>query len=126
MQEVEEFIYQLDENQRDLMLYVHERLLSQPGVTARIRYKIPFYDRISWICYLNPLKKGGIELAFVRGDELSNAQGILDFKGRKQVCGIELHSLAEIPEETLYEVIQEALMVDESVKYIPPGRRKSK
>lgn len=64
-----------------------------------------------------------MELCFLRGNELSNAQGILDFKDRTQVSGIEWGNVSEIQEELVYEIIQEALLLDETVKYVPPNRR---
>lgn len=117
MNPVESFILDQPEPQQSVMQYLHELLLAQPGMSCKIRYKIPFYDRKSWICYLNPTKDGGVELAFTRARELSNEQGLLQFRGRKQVGGIIFHTLEEIPEETVLEVLQEALLLDEQVKY---------
>ena len=96
---------------------LHEWILEYPRITSKIRYGIPFYYGKSWICYLNPIKAQGVELAFVRGNELSNAQGILDTKSRKQVAGLELFNLEEVPFETLNEVLSEALILDENVPY---------
>ena len=58
-----------------------------------------------------------MELAFVRANELSNEQGLLDFKGRKQVAGVEFGSVKEIPSEVLWEVVQEAILLDETTPY---------
>lgn len=69
---------------------------------------------------MNPLKKGGIEFVFTRGRELSNAQGILESRGRKEVSGIRLKSVDDIPIESLTEVIQEAILLDETVPYSSP------
>ncbi|MEM7368171.1 MAG: DUF1801 domain-containing protein [Bacteroidota bacterium] len=124
MHEVEAFIYELEDNQRELMLYFHELLCSQPHVTAKIRYRVPFYYRKSWICYLSPKKGDRIEVCFIRANELSNEQGVLDFKDRTQVAGIELGSVSEIPEEAVYEVIQEALLLDDVTPYRGPKWKK--
>jgi hypothetical protein len=43
----------------------------------KIRFGIPFYFGRSWICYLNPIKNHKVELAFVRGNELSNIQKVI-------------------------------------------------
>jgi hypothetical protein len=99
------------------MLHLHNLMMSFPEVTSKISYQIPFYYRKSWICYLNPVKGGGVELGFTRGQELSNEQGILEAKGRKQVAGIIFYSLKDIPERALLEVINEAIILDESVPY---------
>ncbi len=85
MTAVEAFIYKYDDDQREIMLFFHRLLTLELNLTEKIRFKIPFYYGKSWICYLNPIGKDQVELAFVRGNELSNQQGILDNKGRKQV-----------------------------------------
>jgi len=123
MQEVEVFIEEQPEPTQGLLWYLHELLLSYPEVTAKMRYKIPFYYRKSWICYLNPLKKGGVELAFTRGNELSNEQGLLQFNGRKQVAGLAFAKIEAIPEAVLNEIVQEALLLDAEVPYASKRRK---
>jgi hypothetical protein len=66
---------------------------------------------------MNPGKNHSIEFAFVRGNELSNSQGILDSKGRKQVWSIELTKLSHIPIQELTEIIHEAILLDDAVPY---------
>ena len=72
---------------------------------------------------MNPLKNDGVELAFPRGYELSNEQGILMSKDRKMVLGIEFYSVEEIPTDTLLEIIQEAIILDETVPYSFKNRK---
>ncbi len=112
-----DFIYQFEGEQRNVLLYFHRLFTQDFNLEAKIRFKIPFYYGISWICYLNPTKNGKIELAFVRGNELSNDHGLLLSKGRKQVYGIEFGHTAEIPISDMHEVIQEAILLDETVPY---------
>ena len=111
------FIEQYEGDQKEILLYFHNVFLSFPEIEDKIRYRVPFYYRKSWICYLNPTKKGGIDLAFVRANELSNEQGLLDFKDRKQVATVEFFKVKEIPEDTVNAVFQEALLLDETVPY---------
>lgn len=108
---------QTSPRQRQLLAYLHDLLATQLGLEAKIRYRIPFYYRYSWICYLNPVPNEGVELAFTRGNELSNAQGLLSSAGRKQVYGIVLHDPATVSEAALLEVLNEAILLDESVPY---------
>ncbi|MBL7979150.1 MAG: DUF1801 domain-containing protein [Bacteroidetes Order II. Incertae sedis bacterium] len=115
--EVDQFIDQYDGPQREVMIYLHHLLVSTYNLTDKIRYKIPFYYNKSWICYLNPLKNGVVELAFIRGNELSNYQGLLAHKGRKQVYGIEVSDLSKMPREKIVEIIQEAILLDETKLY---------
>lgn len=124
MSAVEDFIYQFEGSQREVMLYFHDLLTMELNLTEKIRFKIPFYYGKSWICYLNPKKDGKIELGFVRGNELSNYQGILDNKGRKQVCSIEFEKVSEIPSQQMNEIMQEAILLDETTPY--ESKRKSK
>ena len=118
MDPVELFILDLEAPQRDVFEYLHDLILSNyPELTPKIRYKIPFYYRKSWICYLNPTKNGRVELAFLRGHELSNEQGLLQARNRKLVRGITFDSTISIPEEDLHEIIQEALLLDEEIAH---------
>ena len=117
MTKVEDFIYQFEGNQLEVMLHLHNLLTNDLNLTGKIRFKIPFYYGRSWICYLNPLKNGKVEFAFVRGNELSNYQRILDNKGRKQVFGIEFEKVSDIPVRYINEIIQEAILLDETKPY---------
>ncbi len=117
MEAVEDFIYRHEGQQRELLLQLHQVLTEELNLSPKIRYKIPFYYNRSWICYLNPTKQDTVELAFTRGNELSNAQGLLDSKGRQQVFSIEITSLSDIQNEALHEVWQEAILLDETVPY---------
>lgn len=113
MGNVNDFVYQSERPFRDVLVCLHEMLVEQYGLKTVLRYRIPFYDRYKWICYLNPVRDRGIELAFIRGAELSNAQGILDPGGRKHVAGIILDDVSLIPFQALDEIIHEALLIDE-------------
>ncbi len=113
MSDVEDFILQFSGNQQAILEYFHQLFTNELQLTDKLRYKIPFYYGKSWICYLNPKKGEKIELAFLRGNELSNVQGLLSNKGRKMVSGIEFTSVAEIPTDAINEIIQEAIYLDE-------------
>lgn len=99
MRGAEDFFHSFAGEQRQVMQYLHELLTVELCLEAKIRYKISFYYGRTWICYLNPRKNGGTELAFIRGNELSNHQGML-------------------------EVIHEAILLDETTAYRP--KRNSK
>jgi len=124
MSDVLDFIDDKQSNQKEILEFLNEWLLSYPEIENKIRYKIPFYFRQSWICYLNPIKEDGIEVVFLRGNELSNDQNLLDFKNRKQVAGLSIYDVKAIPTELLGEVLEEALLLDETIPYA--AKRKSK
>ena len=114
---VAQFIDQLPENQSQIVSILDDLILSNPEVISKIRYGIPFYYRKSWICYLNPIKPDGIDLVYLRGKELSNVQGLLDATGRKQVAGIKIFNIDQLSFNSLSEILQEALILDQQVPY---------
>ncbi|MCP5062578.1 MAG: DUF1801 domain-containing protein [Ignavibacteriae bacterium] len=118
MRNVEYYIYNFTGQQKEIMEYIHNLMMSFPEIVSKIRYKIPFYYRKSWICYLNPIKNNKVEFAFTRGNELSNEQGLLESKERKQVYSITILDIKEIPRETILEIIQEAILLDETKPYV--------
>lgn len=124
MTKVENLIYQFEDTQREIMLFFHQMLTEEFSLTDKISFQNPAYYKNSWICYMKPLKHEGIELAFFRGNELSNHQGILESKGRKQLRSIEFSSLGEIPIEPIKEIFHEAILLDETIPY--ESKRKKK
>jgi len=100
-------------------------LQSAPNIEERIRYGIPFFDYYGWMCYLSPLKKDkGVYIAFLRGFELSNEQGILEANGRTMIKSITYTHVKDIQEEPLREIIQEALLLNE--EYFSKKKSKKK
>jgi len=120
---VEGFFSELIGKQSEIAELLHQILEEELGLEPKLKYNIPFYYKKSWICYLNPVKGEGIELAFTRADELSNEWEILDFKNRKQVAGISIFNPKAIPLEALYATLQEAILLDEVKKY---GKKRKK
>lgn len=117
MHPVESFIYRHEAQQKEIMLYFYKLLSDQPGVIAKIAFGIPFFSGKSWICYLNPKKGGSVELAFTRGNELSDHSGLLKSGNRKLVRGVVFNSVKDIPFDEINEIIREALLLDEKVLY---------
>lgn len=113
---IEDFIYDLDPTQKVIVKQLHALLSEYPGVHVKARYKIPFYYRYSWICYINPIEKKGVELCFLSGTEMSNFDGALQTKNRKMVAGIAIKNPEEIIPESICAHFQEALMIDEVKK----------
>ena len=122
MTEAEEFIYHFEGDQRQVLLYFHRLLASDLNLTVKMRYDLPFYYGASWICYLHPTPKGQVELTFSRGNELSNEQELLESRGRKQVSSAVFGTLAEVRNSPIEEVIQEAILLDETRPYASKRR----
>ena len=104
MNSVQHYILEQPEDNKIIMQYFYDLLTSFPEVSTKIRYKIPFYFRKSWILYLNPQKKGGVEVCFIHGQQLSNEHGLLEAKNRKQIAGITFKKISEIPEKIIFEI----------------------
>jgi hypothetical protein len=104
--------------QQELFYYLDYILIEHYGLTPKKRYHLPFYDHIKWICYINPLNSGGVEICFTRGCDLSDKQGLLQARGRKQISGIVLKDLHSIPFDSIQEIIQEAIQLDERMNGI--------
>ncbi|MCG8574428.1 MAG: DUF1801 domain-containing protein [Flavobacteriales bacterium] len=117
MTEVENLIYQFDKTQREIMLFFHKMLTTDYLLTDKITFKNPCYYKNSWICYLKPIKNEKVELAFMRGNELSNSQGVLKSNGRKQLMSIEISTLKEIELDIIKEILNEAIYLDETKPY---------
>jgi len=120
---VEETIYQSEGEQKDIMLYFYNWFTSEFELLPKIKYKIPFYYRKSWICYTNPLKNNSVELAFTRGNELSNTHYILKTNNRKQIRGVEIKKLKNAPFDEIKLALQEAILLDETISYKSKNKR---
>jgi len=126
MDQVLSFITNQSNEQSAIMMILHRLITSHPKMQYKISYKIPMYSLKRWVCYVNPLKKGGVEIVFVRATELSNEGGILDFKKRKWMAGITYPSVDAVDERILNEELQEAFLLDETTPYKPIPQKKKR
>ena len=109
MSRVEEFILSVDDQRREIVIYLHHLFTDRLGLKTKLRYGLPFYDSRKWICYLNPKKTGGVELVFLDGQSLEDPSGLLDPTGRKRVAGVMFYSLEEIPEAEIMNLVKDAV-----------------
>jgi hypothetical protein len=118
MSAVEDYIFELqDEQQQQIAAYLHDFFILNYQMTSNLKYAIPFYFKKTWVCYLNPIKKKGIELVFIRARELKDSKHLLDFKKRKMAAGLSFYSLVEIDEAVLNTVLEDALKLDDTTPY---------
>ena len=103
-----EFLEKIDPLQAELISALNRAFTEDLGMTRKIRYKIPFYDYGSWICYLNPIKKSHVDLCFMDGKALAKTFPILDMKQRKMVSSIRLDTRQDIPAEVSI-IVKEAI-----------------
>lgn len=119
--EIIDFLYQCTPSQKAIVKYLHDEMTNLPGIELRMRYKLPFYYRRSWVCYMNPLKSGGVELCFTKGYLLSNAHGLLSANGRTMISGVVYNSVGDIDLGDFLDTFHEALIIDEDTA--PKKRR---
>lgn len=112
-----EYIDGFEGNQREILEIIHFAITDIPGIIPKIRFKIPFYYRKTWVCYLNPVKRNAVELCFVRGNELLHSKECLNFGKRVQVGGLLLTEPDKIDMPLIMAVVNEALELDEFVPY---------
>lgn len=115
--EIEEFIESFDGNQREVMQIIHNMMIEIPGIDPKIRFKVPFYYRKTWVCYMNPIKTTAVELCFVRAKELDYSKKYLTFGKRVQVGGIMMTEPDKIDLPLISLIVEEALELDESTPY---------
>ncbi len=109
MNAVEEFVISLDEERREVVIYLHHLFTEKLSLKPKMRYGLPFYDDEKWLCYINPKRTGGVELVFLDGQKLEDPSGILDPAGRKMVAGIMIHSLEDIPEQEIIALVAQVI-----------------
>jgi hypothetical protein len=91
---------------REILTVLHDFLLIQE-LESKIRYNIPFYDANGkWLCYLNVLKNGNVELVFLNGKKMENEYPVLHSGERKMVAGITIRNIEEVNLEEIAAIIK--------------------
>ncbi len=116
MNEVEEYCFRYEGEQRLLLIYFHELLAKQFKLKPKLSYGIPMYAHLSNVVYLNPLKSGGVDLCFMDGQQLQSEPDLLDDTDRKRVAGIAFQAIAEVPENRIRNLITEAIKLNERLR----------
>ena len=118
MNPVENYIYKQNAERREVFIFFHELLTHQFQLIPHIKWSVPMYKGKAWVIYLNPDKKSnGVHVCFLRGNELSNKNNILNAKGRKLVSSILVETIDTIPYKLLLECIEEAVELDKNVTF---------
>lgn len=120
MNSVEEYIYNLPDNERKIISFLRSIILeTSPKFTEKLSYGVPYFYIHSRICFTWPASSPlathneGVILGLCRGKDLSNLQGILDMGTRKEVATVLFTNTAQINEDIIREIIFEAIEVDE-------------
>jgi len=115
---------------RNLLLAAHYFLQETlpPFATCAIKWRIPFYKLHKIFCYLNR-HRDHITLGFPNGWKLSPIPDVLlgEDEKLKQVRYLEIRSLEGLYSETVQQILQEAILLDETLaKYQPKSMGKYK
>jgi hypothetical protein len=111
---IDEFIVDSDPAVRPLLAATREYILDlHPMMSEKMRYKIPFFDYLGWLFYLNT-RKDHIELGFINGAELADEEGVLTATDRKMIRHYRIHSLKDLRNPALRNLIQQAMLTREA------------
>lgn len=134
MSAVQDLILDLPEPDRAITERLRSIIVNAvPEIKEKLSYGVPFFHRYSNICYIWPGSIGwmgntqqGVEFGFWRGNLLSNEQGLLTMANRKQVANVRFMDVREIDEQTVREVLYEAVFVDEEHHRAKLEKKRSK
>ncbi len=125
MTDIDEFLAALPLREKLLTKHLRTLILeSDPRIQEVFSYGVPYYKHNRRICFIWPASqipcgyerpvREEVSLGFCYGSLLSNEQGILLKENRKQVCVVRFRQIADINDVTIREIVQEAIMVDDS------------
>lgn len=115
MHPVSEYIHKLPSPEREIADYLHQLFIGL-DLKPKLGFGLPFYYGKKWICYIHPLKTGGVELCFMRAHQFEDPTGLLQIKQRKQIKGITIMTLDEIDERALLKILDAAMVLDNERK----------
>lgn len=95
-----------------------------PFATCALKWKIPFYRLHRNFCYLNR-HRDHITLGFSHGYKLAPIPNILlDENGTlKHIRYLEIRSIEDLYSETTQQILQEAILLDETMAKSKPKRK---
>ena len=96
-----------NKRQAALLYQVHELIESTlPQCTLSLRWSLPVYDLIKYICYIS-YYKDHLYIGFTQGKHLTK-RAVLDMKNTKLVAKYHIHDERDIYESELIEILFEA------------------
>ncbi|MFZ1306687.1 MAG: DUF1801 domain-containing protein [Ferruginibacter sp.] len=113
---VDEYIDNLSETQQAIAKNLRSLLFNLvPEIQEKLSFKIPFYHYFGMFCYINAIPNG-IDLGLCRGKDLTGEFPSLELKGRAIVASVSLHSVKDIKEKEVREIIIAAALWNEEAK----------
>ncbi|WP_422860635.1 DUF1801 domain-containing protein [Flagellimonas sp. S174] len=120
MNPAEEYILSQPEPKRGILLHLKSIIEAVvPAVDMKYKWGIPcFYNGKHPLCYLNTSsKKGYVDIAFWNSVHLTKHVELMISEKRKVVKSLRYHSLEDINDEVLIEVLQEVNSLKEKGFY---------
>lgn len=113
---VDTYIDDLSDSQQAIAKHVRRLLLDLvPEIQEKLSFKIPFYHYFGMFCYINAIPNG-IDLGLCRGKDLTGEFPSLELKGRAIVATVSLHSVKDIKQKEVREIIIAAALWNEEAK----------
>ncbi|RRB02828.1 DUF1801 domain-containing protein [Larkinella rosea] len=125
---VDEYINRQTPEIHRLLAQIRRLILeASPKVQEKISWGVPFYFHKGHLVYLNPLRtpEAAVDICFLRGYELANEQGVLEGRGRRTVKSVIVQS-GDFNEDTVRELLQEAILLNETSKEKPAAFHKKR
>ena len=117
---VDEFLASLQEDELRITEALRTLVIECiPDVKEKLGYNVPFYSRYSRICFIWPGSvpwgknvKQGVEFGLCKGNLLADPS-YLTIGNRKEVYIKTFHSLKEINQDIIRQLLYEASVIDE-------------
>lgn len=115
---ISDYIEETNEPKVRELLIAAQRFLEEtlpPFAVASIKWRIPFFKLRKNFCYLNR-HRDHITLGFPHGYKLATREILLGAdENLKQVRYLEIREIADLYSETTQEILQEAIILDETL-----------
>lgn len=122
MRTADDFIADLPADEKNIVSILRRIVKSASDrLTEKLAYGVPYFYGHSRICFIWPASAGaitiseGVILGFCRGHLLSNANGLLEGRGRKEVWDVIYTDPSQIEPERIRETLMEAILLDEEI-----------
>ena len=127
MYSVDDFISALEPSERLMMNRLRSLIMdTDPRIQEKLSYGVPYFFHHRRICFLWPAShlpcpadkprdtEEKIQFGFCYGNLMSNDHRLLISDNRKQVYIIKIRSTADIDERVFREILQEAVLLDDT------------
>lgn len=122
MRNADDFIADLPADEKSIVVALRKIVKNASDrLEEKLSYGVPYYYGYSRICFIWPASAGaitidkGVILGFCRGHLLSNENGLLEGRGRKEVWDVIYEHPSQIEPAKIHETLMEAILVDEEM-----------